>query len=298
MAIRSPRYRIAGERHLFVELDDEVTLETNFKAIALSQALLEASPLASQGIRAIIDVIPSFTSVLVHYEPQLITYQGLRKICEYSLQKLSESPNLEIASRLIEIPLVYNDRWCRACFEEYCKTVKPIEDNIELVCRLNGLSSLAELVKCHSASEWWVGAVGFIAGLPTLTPLNPQTRLQAPKYDPPRTWTPQGTVGLGGGFTTIYPVIIPDGYQMIGRTPVPIFDPQKRLEPFQNSPLLFRVGDRVKFRPICEDEFESIEQDVDSGSFRFSISTPQLFSQSQYLHASSSLVEAFKPQSH
>lgn len=295
MVIRSPRYRIAGERHLLIELDDEVTLETNFKAIALSQALLDSSPLAEPGIRAIIDVIPSFTTVLVHYEPQLITFQGLKKICDYLLQNLSENPNLKIASRLIEIPVVYNDRWCRACFEEYCQTIKPIEDNIELVCRLNGLSNLAELVKYHSAPEWWVGAVGFIAGLPTLTPLDPQTRLQAPKYDPPRTWTPQGTVGLGGGFTTIYPVVIPDGYQMIGRTPVPIFDSQKRLAPFQESPLLFRVGDRVKFYPISENEFELIEQEVNLGCYEFSISAPKLFSQSQYFQASSNLVDALNP---
>jgi len=275
---RFPRYAIAGERAMLVELDEHVTLATNIKAIALAQALLNSSALGPQEIRAIIDVVPSFTTVLIQYDPKLLTYQGLKQVCAYYLQQLSEQSGITLGSRLIKIPVAYNDRWCRACFDDYCKTIRPIEDNIELVCRLNGLASLADLIAHHTATEWWVGATGFIAGLPTMTPLNPDVRLQAPKYDPPRTWTPQGTVGLGGGFTTIYPVVIPDGYQMIGRTPVPIFDAQSHRPPFQSGPMLFRVGDRVQFHAISEDEFEAIEQAVVAARYQFSISEPEMFS--------------------
>lgn len=278
MTMKSPRYRPAGERAVLVELDDQVTLSTNFKAITLAKALMSSSPLGPKDIRAIVDVVPSFTTVLIHYNPEFLTYQGLKQICDYYLQQLSQQDRISIESRLIEIPVTYNDRWCRACFEDYCNNIKPIEDNIELVCRLNGLSSLEDLITLHTTTEWWVGATGFIAGLPTLTPLDSKIQLQAPKYDPPRTWTPKGTVGLGGGFTTIYPVVIPDGYQMIGRTPVPIFDADSHQEPFQSGPLLFQVGDRVQFHAISEDEFESIEQDVAAARYRYSISEPEAFS--------------------
>ena len=282
MIYKRPRYRLAGERHLLIDLGDEINLATNFKAIALAQEILHSPELGRSGIKAIIDVVPSFTTVLIQYDPHLLALEGLRRFCDHCLAKISQRQELELSSRLIEIPVAYNDRWSRECFEQYCQTIKPIEDNLELVARLNGLNSLEELITYHSTPEWWVGAVGFVAGLPTLMPLDPSFRLHAPKYDPPRMWTPQGTIGVGGGFTTIYPIVVPDGYQLLGRTPVPIFDPQQRLQPFRETLFLFQIGDRVKFRPICEAEFEAIENEVAEGRYEYQISAPQLFSLSHY----------------
>ncbi|MBE9031851.1 allophanate hydrolase subunit 1 [filamentous cyanobacterium LEGE 11480] len=283
MLYETPRYRVAGERHLLIELSETVSLETNFSAIALAQALTDSSTLGVTGIRAIVDAIPSFTTVLVQYDPHILTAHGLKALANHCLAELGDLAAWSTPSRLIEIPVAYNDRWCRACFDQYCQTVKPIEDNLELVCRLNQLDCVEDLIAHHSTPEWWVGAVGFIAGLPTMMPLDPAFQLQAPKYDPPRTWTPKGTVGIGGGFSTIYPIVIPDGYQMIGRTPVPIFEPQQRHPPFDQGPLLFRVGDRVKFKPISEAEFEAIEQSVALGEYKFHISPPTNFSLQQQL---------------
>ena len=285
MIYKRPRYRLAGERHLLVELGDEISLATNFKAIALAQKILRSPELGRRGIKAIIDVVPSFTTVLIQYDPQIIALQGLIRFCDHCLQQMVQFQELELSSRLIEIPVAYNDRWSRECFEQYCQTIKPIEDNPELVARLNGLGSLDELFAYHSTPEWWVGAVGFVAGLPTLMPLDPRFRLHAPKYDPPRMWTPKGTIGVGGGFTTIYPIVVPDGYQLLGRTPVPIFDPKQRLEPFRETLFLFQIGDRVKFRPISEEKFEAIESEVEEGRYEYQISAPQLFSLSNYLSA-------------
>jgi KipI family sensor histidine kinase inhibitor len=292
MIYETPRYRTAGECQLLVELSDQVDLITNLKAIALARTLMESSPLGPTGMGAIVDVVPSFTTILIQYRPNLLTQQGLIRWCDYTLQQLANQPDIEMSSRLIEIPVVYNDRWCRACFDDYCKTIKPIEDNLALVIRLNGLADVQDLIRCHTTGEWWVGAVGFIAGLPTLLPLDSRYRLHAPKYDPPRTWTPKGTIGVGGGFTTIYPVSTPDGYQMIGRTPVPLFDAAQRSTPFQDSPVLFRVGDRVKFRAIDEAEFEAIEQAVTEGRYEFSISAPLKLSFNRYLRKPSLTTQA------
>jgi urea carboxylase len=277
MIYQKPRYRLAGERHLLVEFGDEIDLMTNFRAIALAQRLLQSSEVGPSGIRAVVDTVPSFTTVLIQYNPSVIVLQGLIHLCDYYLQQLESLENLELPSRLIEIPVAYHDRWTHACFEQYCRTIKPIEENPEFIARLNGFRSVDELVAYHVAPEWWVGAVGFMAGLPTLMPLDPNFRLHAPKYDPPRVWTPKGTIGVGGGFTTIYPIVVPDGYQMIGRTPLPIFNPKQQRAPFQNTPFLFRIGDRVKFRSISEDEFELIEQQVESGCYEYQISASQSF---------------------
>lgn len=275
MQYETPRYRPAGERHLLVELGDTADLATNFQAIALAQMFAQAESLGRRGIRAIIDTIPSFTTVLIQYNPEVLTLQGLKEFCQYCLNQLANHSDQTIASRLIEIPVHYNDRWCRECFEQYCQTIKPIADNLELICQLNQFGSIAELIARHSSLEWWVGAVGFVAGLPTLMPLDSASCFQAPKYDPPRTWTPRGTIGVAGNLTTIYPIVMPDGYQMIGRTPVQLFAPQLRRPPFDAGPLLFRVGDRVKFRPISEVEFIEIEAAVAANRYEFTITSPK-----------------------
>ena len=266
-----------------MEFGDEVNLVNNLKAIALAKKISNSSELGLKGIEAITDVIPSFTTVLIQYNPRFIVIDGLIEYCNHCWQKLENIEQLNLPSRLIEIAVTYNDRWSQNCYQEYCQTIKPIEQNLELVARLNNINSLEELITYHSHPEWWVGAVGFVAGLPTLMPLAEDFCLKAPKYDPPRIWTPPGTIGIAGNLTTIYPIVIPDGYQMLGRTPVPIFDPKQTLPPFQESPFLFRIGDRVKFRPICEEEFEAIEQEVMTGRYQYSIKTEETFHLKTYL---------------
>jgi allophanate hydrolase subunit 1 len=89
--------------------------------------------------------------------------------------------------------------------------------------------------------------------------LDPRCRLSAPKYNPARTWTPQGTVGMGGASTAIYPVATPGGYQIFARTPVPIWDPEQRFPVFRDSIVLFRAGGRVRFVPVESEEFDWVE---------------------------------------
>ena len=287
MIYPEPRYRLAGEQHLLMELGDEVSLVNNLKAIALAKKMIDSSEFGLKGIKAITDAIPSFTTVLIQYNPRFVFLDGLIEYCNYCWQQLDNIEEITVPSRLIEIAVNYNDRWSQACYREYCQTIKPIEPNLELVARLNNINSLEELIAYHSHPEWWVGALGFVAGLPTLMPLADDFCLQAPKYDPPRMWTPPGTIGVAGSLTTIYPVVIPDGYQMMGRTPVPIFDLKQTLQPFQDSPFLFRIGDRVKFRPICEEEFEAIEKEVETGKYQYSITAEETFSLKHYLNKSS-----------
>ena len=283
MIYGEPRYRLVGEQHLLIELGDELSLANNLKAIAIAQKIRDSAEFGLKGIGAITDVIPSFTTVLIQYNPCFIVLDGLIEYCNHCWQQLDNVEELTLSSRLIEIAVNYNDRWSQACYQEYCQTIKPIEQNLELVARLNHINSLEELIAYHSNPEWWVGAVGFVAGLPTLMPLADDFCLQAPKYDPPRMWTPPGTIGVAGNLTTIYPIVIPDGYQMLGRTPIPIFEPKQTFKPFQDSPFLFRIGDRVKFRPICEEEFEAIEQEVQTGKYQYSIATEETFNLKPYL---------------
>ena len=271
------RFRVAGTNHLLIDFGTSPNLYTNVGAIALANALLQSTTWGPQGIGLIMDAVPSFTSVLVQYDSRRLTVHGVIDCCRATLERLGPPSEFELPSRLIRIPVAYNDRWTRACYDNYCQTVKPIEPNVELVARLSGLNSIEDVITAHTQCQWWVGAVGFMAGLPTLMPLDPTVKLMAPKYDPPRTWTPKGTVGVAGGLTTIYPLVVPDGYQMLGRTPVNIFQPQQQSAPFHQSPVLFQVGDRVQFYSISDAEFEAIEVAVNAGEFHYDISPSQAF---------------------
>lgn len=276
MIFEEPRYLLAGDHYILIELGNELNLDVNFKALSLAREI------ERNKVKGIIETVPSFATLLVHYEPEVIRPDALITLCRELLDHMGPLSDMEMPSRLIEIPVAYNDRWSRKCIEEYCRTIKKAEHSPDLVARMNGLKNVAELIKYHSTPQWWVGAVGFLAGLPTLMSLDPRYFLTAPKQDPPRLWTPVGTIGLGGGFTAIYPMVTPDGYQILGRTPVPIYDNQQRFEPFKDSFFLLKTGDRVKFLPISEAEFVEIEKEVEAGTYRYNIIDYEIFSVKKY----------------
>ena len=150
------------------------------------------------------------------------------------------------------------------------------------MARINGLDDRNQLVRVHSGTEYWVASLGFWPGLPFLQPLDPRSIMTAPKYNPPRTWTPQGSIGMGGAASGIYPVATPGGYQLFGRIPVPIWDPEKSFEAFQGNIVLFRPGDRIKFIPCTKEEFEAIESRVKNGTYVYNIVDYQNFSVKSY----------------
>jgi len=116
-----------------------------------------------------------------------------------------------------------------------------------------------------------------------MMPLDPRCLLTAPKYNPPRTWTPKGTVGMGGASTAIYPEALPGGYQIFGITPVPIWDTKKSFSVFENSICLFKPGDRVKFIPTDYKEFDLITNEIENKTFDYSsIIDHQKFSVKKY----------------
>ena len=127
-----------------------------------------------------------------------------------------------------------------------------------------------------------MAALGFWPGLCSLMPLDPRHRLNAPKYNPPRTWTPKGTIGHGGAITCIYPDQTPGGYQIFARTPMPIWDREQRLAAFKDSLALFKAGDRVRFVPIDRAEWDEIDAKVSEGTYRHPNVDYQKFSISRY----------------
>lgn len=262
MIYDQPRFMPGGDRYVEVELGDEMSFELNFLVHKLSAAIRAAR------IKGIVELIPELASFQISYDPDLISFADVRKEVVALHGESVGGADAELPSRLFSVPVVYFDRWTEACIADYRAKVADKTPDPDLVCQLNGLAGRAALRRLHASSEYWVAALGFWPGLCSLMPLDERARLFAPKYNPPRTWTPKGTIGLGGALTCIYPDQTPGGYQLLGRTPMPIWDREQRLSAFRESLALFRPGDRVRFVPIDGEEYEWIEAKVREGTYR------------------------------
>jgi len=277
MIYEEPKFLPGGDRYILIEFGNEMNLELNFLGQGLAAAITE------HRTRGVIETAACFASTLIHYDPDVIGYEPLVAELKELIKSLGPSDDIELNSRLFYFPTVYLDPWSRECVDDYIANLNPdkIED-AQLVAELNGLDDVNHLVRVHSGTEYWVASLGFWPGLPFMMPLDPRCVLTAPKYNPPRTWTPKGTVGMGGASTCIYPEHLPGGYQIFGRVPMPIWDTEKRFPQFENEICLFQPGDRVKFVPCSVEEFEHIERQVADGSYQYNVVEYQRFSVRNY----------------
>jgi allophanate hydrolase subunit 1 len=276
MIFSVPEFHPGGDRSILMLLGDEMSFDLNFLVHSVARQIRDS---ATSGV---VELIPEMASILISYDPDLVSYDDL--IAELAAIHLATGKGDagELDSRLFYVPILYFDPWTRACVDDYRARMKDKPWDGDLLVEINHLSGLDELKRVHAATEYWVAALGFWPGLCSLLPLDPRSLLTAPKYNPPRTWTPKGTVGLGGAITCIYPDQTPGGYQIFARTPMPIWDRQQRLAAFRTSLALFRPGDRVKFVPIDREEYDYIERKVEDGTYRHPEVSYQRFSLPQY----------------
>jgi KipI family sensor histidine kinase inhibitor len=276
MIYEEPKFLPGGDRYMLIEFGDEMNLELNFLGQGLATAIHE------HNTKGVIETAPCFASTLIHYEPDEVTFSELKAEMTELIGSLGPSEDIELDSRLFLFPTVYLDPWTKACVEDYCAKITKKTPDPQFIAELNGLSDVQQFVRVHSGTEYWVASLGFWPGLPFMMPLDPRCKLTAPKYNPPRTWTPQGTVGMGGASTAIYPVATPGGYQIFARIPVPIWDTRKRFPEFENSICLFQPGDRVRFVPVTVEEFEEVERRVADGTYVYNLIGYQKFSVRNY----------------
>jgi len=174
-----------------------------------------------------------------------------------------------IATRIIEIPVLYDDPWTRETLMRFRERHQdPNCTDLEYAARINNLDGIDTFIKAHSSAPWFVSMVGFVAGLPFLYQMVERKRqIQVPKYLRPRTDTPKLTVGHGGCFGCIYSVRGAGGYQMFGITPMPIYDPNQKISYLRDFMCLFKPGDIVKWKPIERPAYDEAVADVEAGRF-------------------------------
>ena len=272
----TPKFLPAGDKYMLIEFGNVMNLELNFTAQNLAKAIKDHK------VKGVYETSPCFASMLVHYEPEEIKFNDLKNELKSLVDSLGPSDDIEINSRIFSFPTVYLDKWTKECIEDYSSKIAKKKPDPELITELNNLESTEQFVRVHSGTEYWVSAIGFWPGLPFMMALDPRCKLTVPKYNPPRTWTPKGTVGMGGASTSIYPDRLPGGYQIFGIIPVPIWDTKKSFPVFENNICLFQPGDRVKFVPTTYEEFERVSKKVEDGTYDYNIIEYQKFSVKNY----------------
>jgi inhibitor of KinA len=222
----TPRFRLAGDRGLLVEFGDGIDLAVNRTVRAAALAL--ESPLPA----GIVEVIPTYRSLLIIYDPMITVPAELEQMLLELVEKIDESRIPEPAS--VEIPVCYGGKF---------------GPDIEFVAKTHELS-VAEVIRIHSEPAYPIYMIGFTPGFPFLGGL-PQA-LHTPRLETPRTHVPEGSVGIANAQTGVYPVASPGGWRLIGRTPLRLFAPERE------NPFRYAAGDRIRFVPISAEEYDRI----------------------------------------
>lgn len=223
-----------GDRALIIQLGSTIDDATHRRVRAVSARL------ASSGVPGLIEVVPAFASVAVHYDPTRAPndmppvgaarspYARFAAAVQAALANLGEES--VPAPRTVEIPVRYGG-----------------DDGPDLgvVAAAHGLSA-DDVVSLHSGATYRVYMLGFAPGFAYLGGL-PES-LATPRRAEPRTAVPAGSVGIGGSQTGIYPLTTPGGWQIVGRTSLTLFDPRR------TPPTLLAIGDIVRFRVVAPDE--------------------------------------------
>jgi len=256
------RYTHGGDEHIYVEIDDEMSLDAFFKSLSMSNAVRDAK------IEGVTEICPANASFQVRFDPDVIAPEDMMNRIK-ELEGLAETAEKRMITRIVEIPVLYQDPWTHETLMRFRERHQdPSGTDLDYAARINGYDTVEDFITAHHSQPWFVSMVGFVAGLPFLYQLvEREKQLQVPKYLSPRTDTPKLTVGYGGCFSCIYSVRGAGGYQMFGVTPMPIFDAEQKVSHLRDFMVFFRPGDIVKWKPIERAEYDEIVAAVDAGTY-------------------------------
>ena len=182
---------------------------------------------------AITEVVPTYRSATVHYRPEVFSYEELKhlllSLAQGSAEEAEELP-------VVEIPVCYGG--------EYGPDLLEVAQHCSLTPE--------EVIARHTAPTYRIYMLGFTPGFPYLGGMDPS--IAAPRRKEPRIQIPAGSVGIAGEQTGVYPIVSPGGWQLIGRTPLRLFDPQRE------QPILLSAGAGIRFVPIDEETFRKMEE--------------------------------------
>jgi KipI family sensor histidine kinase inhibitor len=213
----------AGENALILYLGDETSPAVSARVQAAAQAIQQA--LGDH----LIDLVPSYASVLIIYDPFVTDHLAVSKTVHRIIDQLR--PAQQDEGNTIVLPVYYSPE---------------SGEDLEALAQQAGLST-DDVIALHSACEYRVYAIGFAPGFAYLGEVD--ERIAAPRLRTPRQKVPRGAVAIADRQTAVYPAVSPGGWNLIGRCPIRMFDPEA------NPTMPVTVGDRVKFEPVSRERF-------------------------------------------
>jgi urea carboxylase len=286
-------YRPSGDKFLLIEYGPQVLdIELRFRVHALMQWLQQHE------IPAIRELTPGIRSLQVHYDSQQLSLDDLLDHLQKAEHALTSLEDMELPSRIVHLPLSWDDDACRIAIKKYMQSVRPdapwCPSNIEFIRRINGLDSIDDVKRIVFDASYLVMGLGDVyLGAPVATPMDPRHRLVTTKYNPARTWTAENSVGIGGAYMCVYGMEGPGGYQFVGRT-LQMWNRGRVTQEF-SKPWLLRFFDQIRFYPVSADELLQIREDFPRGRYPINIEETR-FSLREYkafLSANASEIQDF-----
>ncbi|MBW1732198.1 MAG: 5-oxoprolinase subunit PxpB [Deltaproteobacteria bacterium] len=222
------QYRIMGDRSVLVELGDEISPEVNRRVREFYAIILE------NPIEGLLEIVPAYRSFLIIYNPLKIDLFMIKTKMEALKKKIGKIKIPE--PKTVEIPVVYGGKY---------------GPDMEWVAQYHKIS-IEQVIQLHTGTTYQVYMIGFMPGFPYMGEL--PEGLATPRRETPRTVIPQGSVAIAQTQTGIYPAESPGGWQILGRTPLKLFNP------LHSPPTLLEMGDLVQFFSIGEEVFKQWQQ--------------------------------------
>ena len=252
----SVAYRQAGDKYLLLEYGENVLdLALRLRIHALMESLRQ------QPIAGVAELSPSVRSLQIRYDSRVIHQRDLITALRERETQLPPSSQIKIPSRVVYLPLAFEDSATLDAVARYRQSVRDtapwLPNNVDFIQRINGLESRDQVEQILFDARYMVLGLGDVyLGAPCAVPVDPRHRLLTSKYNPARTYTAEGTVGIGGVYMCIYGMDSPGGYQLVGRT-LPIWNKFLKNPQFsEGASWLLRFFDQVKFYPVSEAELD------------------------------------------
>lgn len=230
----------AGEQGLVVEFGKEIDEAVNIKVHRLAKKLTE------KAVGAILEVVPTYRSLLVYFDPLECSRSEMSAIITRLAHAEGEASGSNLgkdAANIVHIPVCYGGEF---------------GPDLDFVANHNNLS-VDDVIGIHTSTPYLVYMLGFTPGFPYLGGMS--EKIATPRLEKPRVKIAAGSVGIAGSQTGFYPVESPGGWRLIGRTPIEAFNPE------QSNPFLFAAGDYLQFKAISMDEFCAIRREVEAGTY-------------------------------
>nr|WP_100547209.1 MULTISPECIES: urea carboxylase [unclassified Pseudomonas] len=291
-------YRQAGDAYILLEYGDNVLdLALRLRVHLLMEAL-KAEPL-----RGLEELAPGVRSLQLRYDSRVLHQRTLLDHLLRLEENLGDVADLKVPTRIVHLPMAFEDSATLAAVERYRETVRSeapwLPNNVDFIQRANGLASREQVRDILFDASYLILGLGDVyLDAPCAVPLDPRHRLLSSKYNPARTFTAEGTVGIGGMYMCIYGMDSPGGYQLVGRT-LPIWNKYVKNAQFENGqPWLLRFFDQVRFYPVSEAELDEFREAFREGRAQIRIEETEFdfAAYNRFITDNAADIEAFQRQ--